>query len=148
MTAFYDMTPSVQWRENKLIAPELLFFFIGATAPNGPRPPHYGGFTITPRHTTIGRNPLKEWSAWRRDLSLTKHRSLGTDLNAPAGVRNRNPSKRAAASLRLRQRGSGIGHCYWYPVNKVAGLSKVLLYPQRMAWCHNPENCMLETVRI
>ena len=34
MTAFYDMTPCGQWRENKHIAPLLLFFFFnGATDP-------------------------------------------------------------------------------------------------------------------
>jgi hypothetical protein len=77
-----------------------------------------------------------------------KHRSLGTDFYAPGGVRNRNPNKRAAASLRLRQRGSGIGHCYWYTVNKVAGLSEVLLHPQRLARRRNPENYTLETANL
>ena len=32
----------------------------GATAPSGPGPPDYGGFTITLRHTTLGRTPLEE----------------------------------------------------------------------------------------
>jgi len=32
--------------------------FYGITAPSGPGPPHYRGFTITFRHTTIGRTPL------------------------------------------------------------------------------------------
>jgi hypothetical protein len=31
-----------------------------ATAPSGPGPPHYRGFTITRRHTTLGRTPLEE----------------------------------------------------------------------------------------
>jgi hypothetical protein len=30
----------------------------GATAHSGPRPPHCRGFTITLRHTTLGRTPL------------------------------------------------------------------------------------------
>jgi hypothetical protein len=30
----------------------------GATAPSVPGPPHYRGFTITLRHTTLGRTPL------------------------------------------------------------------------------------------
>ena len=30
----------------------------GETAPSGPEPPHYRGFTITLRHTTFGRTPL------------------------------------------------------------------------------------------
>jgi len=29
--------------------------FYGATASSGPGPPHFRGFTITLRHTTIGR---------------------------------------------------------------------------------------------
>jgi hypothetical protein len=32
----------------------------GPTAPSGPGPPHYRGFTITLRHTTVGRTPLDE----------------------------------------------------------------------------------------
>ena len=32
----------------------------GATAHNGPGPPHYRGFTITFRHTTPGMTPLDE----------------------------------------------------------------------------------------
>jgi hypothetical protein len=28
--------------------------------PSGPVPPHYGGFTITLGHTTLGRTPLDE----------------------------------------------------------------------------------------
>jgi hypothetical protein len=48
------------------------FLFIppphGATAPSGLGPPHYRGFT-----TTLGRTPLEEWSALRKDLYLTTH---------------------------------------------------------------------------
>jgi len=29
-------------------------------SPSGPRPPHYRGFMITLRHTTLGRTPLDE----------------------------------------------------------------------------------------
>ena len=36
------------------------FFPHGATAPRGPGPSHYRGFTITLRHTTLGRTPLDE----------------------------------------------------------------------------------------
>jgi hypothetical protein len=41
--------------------------------PSGPGLSHYRGFTITLRHTTLGRTPLDERSARRRDLYLTKH---------------------------------------------------------------------------
>jgi hypothetical protein len=42
-------------------------FFHGATAPSGPGH-HYQSFTITLRHITLGRTPLDEWSARRKDL--------------------------------------------------------------------------------
>jgi len=45
-------------------------FFCGTTTPSGTGPPHYRGFTITPRHTTVGRTPLEEWSVRYRDLYL------------------------------------------------------------------------------
>ena len=76
---------------------------------NGPhwaRPTHYRGFTITPRLITFSRTPLDEWSARRRDFYLynTQH-SQQTDIHAPGGNWTRNPSKRAAADRRLKQRG-------------------------------------------
>jgi len=48
-------------------------FSHAATAPSGIGPPSFRGFTITLRHTTLGRTPLDEWSAWRRDLYPTQH---------------------------------------------------------------------------
>jgi hypothetical protein len=35
-----------------------IFPFHGATAPTGPGAPHYRGFAIILRHTTIGRTPV------------------------------------------------------------------------------------------
>jgi hypothetical protein len=49
------------------------YLFYGLTVSNAPRPPHYRGFTMTLWHTTLGRTPLDEWSARRRDLYLTTH---------------------------------------------------------------------------
>jgi len=43
----------------------------GVTAPIGPGHPQYWGFTITLRHTTLGRTPPDEWSARSRELYLT-----------------------------------------------------------------------------
>jgi hypothetical protein len=67
---------------------EIIFSPNGSTAPWGPRPPHYRGFTITLRHTTLGRTPLDEWSARRRDLYLTTHNT--TDRH-PCPRRDSNP---------------------------------------------------------
>ena len=38
-----------------------------------PRPPYCLGFEITLRHFTLGRTPLDECTARRRDLYLTTH---------------------------------------------------------------------------
>jgi hypothetical protein len=101
---------SVSWiKLHKETPYDLQFFFFlssGATAPSGPGPPHYRGFTITLRHTTLGRTPLDEWSA-HAETSTWQHTTLTTDIHACAGIRTRHPSKRAAADRRLRPRG------YW-----------------------------------
>jgi hypothetical protein len=49
----------------------------------------FQGFTITLRHTTLGRTPLDEWSARRRDLYLTTH-------NIPCPRRDSNPQSQQA----------------------------------------------------
>jgi hypothetical protein len=62
----------------------LSFFSNGSTAPWGPRPPHYRGFTITHiRQTTLGRTPLDEGPARRRDLYLTTHNTHKRQTSMP-----------------------------------------------------------------
>jgi hypothetical protein len=58
-------------------------FSRGATAPSGPGPPHYWGFTVTLRHTTLSMTPLDRWSAWRRDLYLTIHNARKRQTSVP-----------------------------------------------------------------
>jgi hypothetical protein len=53
---------------------------VGEPCPNWPGPPHFQGFTITHRHTTLSRNTLDEWSARRRDIYLTTQHSQETDI--------------------------------------------------------------------
>ena len=54
------------------------FFFHGATAPNGPGPPHCRGFTIT-----LGRTPLDAGPAPRRDLYLTTNNTHNRQASTP-----------------------------------------------------------------
>jgi hypothetical protein len=55
----------------------------------------FRGFAVTHfRHTTLGRTPLDEWPARRRDLYLTTHNTHKTDIHAPGRIRTHNPSKR------------------------------------------------------
>ena len=67
-----------------------IFLFQDATAPSGPGPPRYQGFTITLRRT-----PLDEWSARRRGHYW---------------IRTRNPSKGAYANRHLEPRGHWDRH--------------------------------------
>ena len=88
----------------------------GATALSW-RGPHYRGFTIAFKHTTVGRTHLDEWSARRRDLYLTTHNiHKRQDMHVPGGFRTSNVSKVAAADPPLRLRGHWIGlilHILW-----------------------------------
>jgi hypothetical protein len=72
-----------------------------ATALGGPGPPYCRGFTITLRHTTLGRIPLDGLLA----VFLTTQRCQETDIHVPGGIRTRNPSKQVDADPRLRPRG-------------------------------------------
>jgi hypothetical protein len=43
----------------------------------------FRGFTITLRHTTLGRTPLDEWPARRRDLYLTTYNTHNRQTSMP-----------------------------------------------------------------
>jgi hypothetical protein len=63
---------------------ELVFPSHDATAPGGPGPPRYRGFKITLRHATLGRTPLDQWSARRRDLHMTTHNTVKRRKSIPS----------------------------------------------------------------
>jgi len=65
------------------------------------------------RCTTVGRTPLDEWSAHRRDLYLTPDSTQHpqqTNIHAPGGIWIHDLSRQAAAHLHLRQH----GHWDWH----------------------------------
>ena len=92
-----------------------LFFYHGAAAPppSGPRP-HYRGFKMTLRHTTLGRTPLDLSSARIRDLYVTKHNSQHTDIYAPAGFEPTVPASERPQSHALDRVTTGIGQSLTY----------------------------------
>jgi hypothetical protein len=47
----------------------------------------------TQRRSTVGRTPLDEWSAPRRDLYLTTQRSQQTNTHAPGGIQTNDLSR-------------------------------------------------------
>ena len=65
-----------------------LIFFLphGATVPSRIWSHHFWGFTITPRHTTLGRTPLDEGSAPRINLYISTHNTNKKQTSmTPAG---------------------------------------------------------------
>jgi hypothetical protein len=56
-----------------------------ATSPSGPEPPHHRGFTITLRHTTLGRTGRVISHTRRPPPSNTQH-SQGTDMHVSSGI--------------------------------------------------------------
>jgi len=68
-------------------------FLRSVTAPSGPGLSDYPGFTITLRHTTIGRTPLDKWSVRRRNLYLTSDKH-------PCHRRDWNPQSQQASGRR------------------------------------------------
>jgi hypothetical protein len=60
-----------------------VFHFHALTALSGPGPPHDRGFTMTLRHTTLGRTTLDGWSACRRDLYLTTNNTHKRQTSMP-----------------------------------------------------------------
>jgi hypothetical protein len=74
------------WRTSQLALQDVLtFFFPMIRQPlGGLGRLIFRGFTITHiRHTTVGRTPLDEWQARRRDLYLTTHNTHKRQTSMP-----------------------------------------------------------------
>ena len=84
-----------------------ILFFPRPNSPQWSRVPHFRGFTITLRHTTLCKTSLDEWSTRRRDLYLTTH-NTHVRHRSPDGIRTRNPSKRAVADPHFRPHGQWV----------------------------------------
>ena len=75
----------------------------GATAPSGPEPPRYRGFTIT--HSDTRHSVGLLWTSDQPDAPDNTQHSQQTDIQVPGGIRTHNPSKQAATNPGLRLRG-------------------------------------------
>ena len=87
--------------------PHQVFFFLWRCVPTRVMASSFLRFLDhAQRRTTIGRTPLDELSARRRDLYLTIHNTYNRQhIHAPDGIRTHDLSRRAGADLRLRPRG-------------------------------------------
>ena len=96
------------WLRNNSI---IFLLFCGLTAPTGPGPLRYQGFTITLRHTTFGRTALDEWSARRRDVYLTTHNTHTRQSSMlPAGFEPAVPANERPKTHALYRVVTGIGN--------------------------------------
>jgi len=68
------------------------------------------------RHTTLGRSPLDEWSARRRDLYLTVHNTQNSRETSipPAGFEPALPASEQPQSHALDRAKTGICHKRWH----------------------------------
>jgi hypothetical protein len=77
--------------------------------PSGPGPPHYRCFTITLRHTTLGRTPLDELSTRRRDLYLTTQNTHKRQISMPpAGFKPAIPARELPQTHALDRAVTGL----------------------------------------
>ena len=84
------------------------FFFLWRCDPTRAMASFLRFLDHTQRRITVGRSPLDEWSARRRDFYLTTHNTHNRQISMPPdGIRTHDLSRRAAADLRLGPRG------YW-----------------------------------
>ena len=82
-----------------------IFFYV-ATAHTVPGSPHYWGFMITLRHSTLDRTPCGQViSPTQRHLLDNIQHSQETDIHSPGGIQTHNSTKQATANPRLRPRG-------------------------------------------
>ena len=91
-------------------------------------------------HTTLGRTPLDDWSAQRRDLCLTAHNNHETQtIHAHGGIRTRNHSKRAVAdeviSLNFTALSCGMGYAVAQLAEALSGKPGVRWFDSR--WCRS-----------
>jgi hypothetical protein len=84
-----------------LLSPSLFYLLVHSRCPG-----FFISFDHTQAHTTVGRTPLDEGSAGRRDFYLTTQTLYKTNIHAPGGIRTHDTSKRSAADVRLRPCGS------------------------------------------
>jgi hypothetical protein len=95
------------------------FFFQWLDSPlGGLGRPIFRGFTITFRHTTLGRTPLDEGPARRRDLYLTTHNIHKRQTSMPsAGFEPTIPVSERPQTQALDRTATGIGTHLILPTN-------------------------------
>ena len=121
------------------------FFLPWPNSPSGPRPPLYRGFVITIRHNPLGRTPLDEWSARRRDLYQTTHNTHNRQTSMlPTGFKPMIPARKRPQIHALDRAATGIGLMLNYYHLK-AWIKAVI---NRALYCDGHEHFLLPALRI
>jgi hypothetical protein len=89
-----------------------LLLFFGATAPQRARASSFTGFLDhTERRTTVGRTPLDEWSARRKNLYLKTHKTHKRKTSMPSvGFEPAIPATERPQTHALDRAATGIGN--------------------------------------
>jgi hypothetical protein len=99
--------------------------FSWLVSPSGPRSHHYRGFTITLRHTTLGRTPLDEWPVRRRDLYLTTHNTHNKQISIPpAAFEPTIPARERPQTHAIDRVATGIGKFATYTCVLIKSISE------------------------
>jgi hypothetical protein len=105
------------------------YFFNGLTAPSGPGPPHYRGFKITLRYTTLGTTLLEECSAHHRDLYLTTHNTHKRQTYVPPiGIEITDPKNERPQTHALDRADVGINICLITVINQTVHCNCVMQF--------------------
>jgi hypothetical protein len=126
-------------------------FYNGTTAPSGPGRPHYRGFTITLRHSTVGRTPLDEWSARCRDLYLTTHNTHKRHTSmSPVGFEPTIPISERPQTHALDRAATGIGTAYTtgQKIDIIGTIDRNAKGDRLYGICCESTPCVLETVLL
>ena len=111
-------TNSINWLAFIMIKDWVLYevclFVFCATAPSGARASSLSRFLHhTQRRTTVGRTPLDEWSARRRDLYLTTHNTHNRQTSMPpVGIEPTISAGERPQTHALDRTATGTG-CLW-----------------------------------
>jgi hypothetical protein len=81
-----------------------LFYFLWLCSPARAMVSSFTRFREhTQRRATVGRTPLDEWSARRRDLYLTTHNTQQTNIHDLGGIRTHGRSRRVTVDLTMHE---------------------------------------------
>jgi hypothetical protein len=101
------------WQQNA-------FLSHAATPNSGPGTPQCWEFTVTLRHTALGRTPLDEWSVRRRDLHLTTHNTHKRRTSMPSA------RFEPATPANKRPRNHSLDKAQWDRL-----IDQIMIYSQR-----------------